>query len=64
MKSLLLFSILFFSAYHAESQVLKDIGRDIKRDAECRLNRKVREKVDDGIDRLLAIPKKSKEKKN
>lgn len=63
MKSFIIFSSLFFITGYIEAQVLKDIGRDIKRDAEWRLNRKVREKADDGIDSLLKLPKKAKEKK-
>lgn len=56
-----LIALLLFHTSHA--QLIKDIKRDIKGDAEWRLRRAVRDKVNDGIDSLGQLPKKSKNKK-
>src|SRR5688500_7649585 len=70
MKALfvLLLSFLFLSKSNA--QILKKIGTKIKEDAEWRAQRKAGQKIDQGLDSLIQVPKKiinkkkSKEKKS
>jgi hypothetical protein len=57
---LLLFLAMSQMAY---SQVIKNVGRGIKKDAEWRIERKIRDKIDQGIDSLEKLPKKRKNKK-
>jgi hypothetical protein len=53
--------LLFFT--NGNAQVLKKLGDKIKRDAEWRVRYKVDRQVDKGIDSVLAVPKKIRDKK-
>ncbi|MEO5562965.1 MAG: hypothetical protein ABIR18_06005 [Chitinophagaceae bacterium] len=54
----LLFSLLLGSA--CEGQILKDLGRKAKEEVEYRVRRKAGQKIDEGLDKVLDLPKKIK----
>lgn len=61
MKKIFCLLIIFFFTQIAKSQLLKDIGRGIKKDAEYRLERKARDAVNKSLD---SLEKKAKNKKS
>jgi hypothetical protein len=63
MKTLVLSLLFFLFLHHCNAQILKKIGTRIKEDAAWRAERKAGQKIDQGLDSLIAVPKKIKDKK-
>lgn len=59
----LIFLLLIVAGNTGYSQVLKKLGDKVKGEVEWRAQRKAGQKIDQGIDSLLAQPKKSSTKK-
>jgi hypothetical protein len=57
--------LILFLCFHflADAQLVKDIKRGVKNDVEWRIQRKVRDKMNEGVDSLEKLPKKIKNKK-
>ena len=55
---------LFFTVNICSAQILKDLGKRIKGDAEWRVRYKTDQQVAKGLDSLVELPKKLKAKKN
>ena len=54
---------LFLFCFNSNAQVLKKLGEKIKRDSEWRIRSKADQQISRGIDSVVAIPKKVKDKK-
>jgi hypothetical protein len=63
MKKTIFLLLMVFPALLSNAQILKDIGRGIKRDAEYRVEQRARDAVRKGIDSLEKKVKHKKEKK-
>src|SRR5687768_12371607 len=69
MKALCISVLPFLLLYKSDAQLLKKIGTRVKEDVEWRAQRKAGQKIDQGLDSLIQVPKKiitkksSKEKK-
>lgn len=63
MKILLLQLCIFLLASKADAQIFKKIGDKVKRDSEWRIRSKADQQVNKGLDSLIAIPKKTSDKK-
>ena len=63
MKKYSLALILFFTANICSAQILKDLGKRIKGDAQWRVRYKTDQQVAKGLDSLAELPKKIKYKK-
>ena len=64
MKILCLALLLFFSfAQKGDAQIIKKLGKKIQEDAEWRIRNKTDQQVSKGLDSLIEVPKKLKEKK-
>src|SRR5688500_10870357 len=70
MKVLLISLLSFLVLHKSDAQLLKKIGTKVKEDIEWRAQRKAGQKIDQGLDSLIQVPKKiinkksSKETKN
>ncbi len=58
MKALFILLFSFLVGYNCEGQILKKLGPQVKDDIEWRARRKAGQKIDQGIDSLIAAPKK------
>lgn len=63
MKVLFLSLLAILLLYKSDAQILKKLGKKIQDDAEWRVRYKADQQVSKGIDTLLDVPKKIKEKK-
>lgn len=63
MKTCIVILSLFLFCFDSNAQVLKKLGEKIKRDSEWRIRSKADQQVGRGIDSIVAIPKKVKDKK-
>ena len=63
MKLFLLLIAIFLFCYNSNAQLLKRIGNKAKRDAEWRIQGKADQKINQGIDSIIALPKKAATKK-
>lgn len=63
MKTCIVILSLFLFCFNSNAQVLKKLGEKIKRDSEWRIRSKADQQVGRGIDSIVAIPKKVKDKK-
>lgn len=63
MKVLFLSVLFFLLVNNSDAQFLKKLGENIKRDSEWRIRNKVDNKVSQGLDSVIALPKKIKDKK-
>ncbi|HEY8661529.1 MAG TPA: hypothetical protein VIL78_21010 [Hanamia sp.] len=63
MKVLFLSLLAILLVYKCDAQILKKLGKKIQDDAEWRVRYKADQQVTKGIDTLLEVPKKIKEKK-
>ncbi|MGF2414424.1 MAG: hypothetical protein ACQUYJ_18970, partial [Ferruginibacter sp.] len=63
MKPLLISLFSFFVLQTGHAQIFKKLGDKIKRDAEWRIRSKADQQVSRGIDTVIALPKKIKDKK-
>jgi hypothetical protein len=63
MKVLFLSLLAILLVYKCDAQILKKLGKKIQDDAEWRVRYKADQQVSKGIDTLLDVPKKIKEKK-
>ena len=63
MKVLFLSLLAILLVYKCDAQILKKLGKKIQDDAEWRVRYKADQQVSKGIDTLLEVPKKIKEKK-
>jgi hypothetical protein len=58
----LVFPLLFLFSYTCHSQLLKKLGQKAKDEIEYRAQRKAGQKIDQGLDSILAAPKKMADK--
>ncbi len=63
MKKELLLLLCLMAGTICEAQILKKLGTQVKDDIEWRARRKAGQKIDQGIDSLIAAPKKIADKK-
>jgi len=63
MKSLFVLLFSFLIGYDCEGQILRKLGTQVKEDIEWRARRKAGQKIDQGLDSLIAAPKKIADKK-
>ncbi len=63
MKTFIVTLCLIFCCFKSDAQVLKKLGEKVKRDSEWRIRSKADQQVSRGIDSIVAIPKKIKDKK-
>ena len=63
MKSLFVLLFSFLIGYDCEGQILRKLGTQVKEDIEWRARRKAGQKIDQGLDSLIAAPKKLQIKK-
>lgn len=63
MKALISIVVLLLVGYQSNAQVLKKLGEKIKRDSEWRIRSKADQQVGRGIDSIVALPDKIKNKK-
>src|SRR5688572_14336795 len=64
MKALFISVLFFLLLYESEAQLLKKIGTKVKEDIEWRAQRKAGQKIDQGLDSLIQVPKKVINKKS
>jgi hypothetical protein len=63
MKALFLSLLSFLIVYKSDAQIFKKLGDKVKRDSEWRIRSKADQQVSKGLDSLIAIPKKTNDKK-
>lgn len=63
MLRILILCIALLLSYNVQSQILKKVGRQVKSDAEWKIERAARNKANEAIDSVANLPKKAKNKK-
>ena len=61
-KIIIICGLIAFTNFLGQAQLLKKFGQKVKSEVEYRAARKAGQKIDEGIDSVLALPKKIKEK--